>query len=89
MCSSDLLLKDIALTRMVNEGHIVATLGTSLPGAGVSFFPRLDRRGNLTGEAQAAWEARLRAGPTACASTTQQMTRRYRRKNSQCSSCVL
>ena len=27
-------------------------------------FPRIDRRGNPTGEEQAAWEARLRAGPT-------------------------
>jgi hypothetical protein len=26
--------------------------------------PRIDRRGNLTGEEQAAWEARFRAGPT-------------------------
>ena len=71
------------LTRMVNEGHIVSTLCTSVPGESVSFFPRLDRSGNLTGEAQAAWAARLRAGPPACASTRQPMTRRYRRKNSQ------
>jgi hypothetical protein len=58
------LLKDIGFTRMTNEERIVSTLCTSLPAEGVSFVPRSDRRGNLTGEEQAAWEARLRAGPT-------------------------
>jgi hypothetical protein len=58
------LLKDIGFTRMANEERIVSTLCTSLPGEGLSFFPRIDRRGNLTGEEQAAWEARFRAGPT-------------------------
>jgi hypothetical protein len=42
----------------------VSTLRTSLPGDGLYFFPRIDLRGNPTGEEKAAWEARFRAGPT-------------------------
>jgi hypothetical protein len=57
------LLKGIGFTRMSNEERIVSTLRPSLPGDGLSCFPRLDRRGNPTGEEQAAWEARFRAGP--------------------------
>ena len=57
------LLKDMGFTRMANEERIVSTLCTSLPGEGVSFFPSIDLRGNLTGEEQATWEARFRAGP--------------------------
>jgi len=58
------LLKDIGFTRMANEERIVSTLCTSLPGDGLSFFPSIDLRGNLTGEEQTAWETRFRAGPT-------------------------
>ena len=58
------LLKGIGFTRMSNEERIVSTLRTSLPGDGLYFFPSIDLRGNLTGEEQAAWEARFRAGPT-------------------------
>jgi hypothetical protein len=57
------LLKGIGCTRLSHEERIVSTLRPSLPGDGLSCFPRLDRRGNPTGEEQAAWEARFRAGP--------------------------
>jgi len=58
------LLKGIGFTRMPNEERIVSTLPTSLHGDGLYFFPSIDLRGSPTGEEQAAWEARLRAGPT-------------------------
>jgi hypothetical protein len=58
------LLKGIVCTRLSHEERSVSTLRPSLPGDGLYGFPRIDRRGNPTGEEQAAWEARLRAGPT-------------------------
>jgi len=58
------LLKDIGFTRLSHEERSVSTLRPSLPGDGLYGFPRIDRRGSPTGEEQAAWEARLRAGPT-------------------------
>ena len=58
------LLKGIGCTRLSHEERIVSTLRPSLPGDGLYGFPRLDHRGNPTGEEQAAWEARFRAGPT-------------------------
>src|SRR5262245_24945003 len=58
------LLKGMGFSLMPNEEQIVATLRASLPGDGLYFFPNIDLRGKPTGEEQAAWESRFRAGPT-------------------------
>jgi len=58
------LLNGVGFSHMSNEERIVSTLRTSLPGDGLSFFPRMDFRRNPTGEETAAWEAMFCAGPT-------------------------
>jgi len=58
------LLKGAGFTRMTNEGQIVSTLRTTLPGDGLYFFPSIDLRGTPSAEERANWEAKFRAGPT-------------------------
>lgn len=56
-------LGEMGLQSLPNEEAVLETLHASLPEAGLYYFPGMDET-KPSSEAQAAWEAKYRTGPT-------------------------
>lgn len=54
----------MGLDSLPNDAALMPALSSSLPGAGLYFYPGMDMSRTLTEEEEAAWEQRYRTGPT-------------------------
>jgi hypothetical protein len=55
---------EMGLDSLPNEDALMSAMKSSIPGAGMYFFPGMDMHEEMSKEEEAAWTAKYKAGPT-------------------------